>query len=248
MNKNNLILGRGLFTLIIIVSFGLIIMNEKGAEIFAPQIENKINTYLETNYNFLNIKKSSVKTNHNLFSMKITSKENPHLYFLVNYHKRKIQDTYQKDYKEGYTLLNYLKEKQEKEIEERTKEKVKVEPISSFDQYSASVQKKLLKEENLLSLKYYRIEKEFLLKDFTEENILKEMTQFIQKMTDNQITPNSYTITITNQNDIMNSIEIKNLKEEFLTSNEKENIIRDIINHENSELLKTNKITVKYNN
>ena len=57
------------------------------------------------------------------------------------------------------------------------------------------------------------------------------------------MTPKSYTITITNKNDITESIEIKNITKEV-----SKEIINDIINDEKSDLLKENKITYKYLN
>ena len=175
MNKNNLLFARGLFTLIVIVTFGLIIMNEKGAELFSSQIENKMNQYLDSNYSSLDFVKSKIKIDKTLFSMKISSKDNKHLYFTVSYQNKNIKDTYEKDYKEGTTLFNYLKEKQQTEIKEKTKEIVKVEPVTTLDQYSESVQKQIKKEDNLLSLGYYYIEKYHCIKVVNQETMMKSV-------------------------------------------------------------------------
>lgn len=50
MSKNSLIYGRAIFTLIVIVAFGLIIVNEKGGKIFLPKATNKINNYINEKY------------------------------------------------------------------------------------------------------------------------------------------------------------------------------------------------------
>ena len=244
MNKNNLLIARGLFTLIVIVTFGLIIMNEKGAELFSSQIENKINQYLDSNYSSLDFVKSNIRIDKTLFSMKISSKENKHLYFTVSYQNKNIKDTYEKDYKEGTTLFNYLKEKQQTEIKEKTKEIVKVEPVTTLDQYSESVQKQIIKEDNLLSLRYYYIEKE-IKTEWKEESITQEITDFINTMINNIITPKYYNIVITDKEDITKSIKINHLTEDFINNNNKNDIIRDIMNNDNSNLLKENKITYK---
>ena len=62
------------------------------------------------------------------------------------------------------------------------------------------------------------------------------------------ITPKNYTLTITNQKEITNSIEIANITTEFINNPHKEEIIRDIINDKKSLLLKESKITYKYKN
>ena len=52
MNKQNkLLLGRSIFLLIIIVAFGLIIVNEKSNELLVPKIDKKVKDYINENYN-----------------------------------------------------------------------------------------------------------------------------------------------------------------------------------------------------
>ena len=74
-----------------------------------------------------------------------------------------------------------------------------------------------------------------------KETITNKINNFLDNFTN--ITPKSYTITITNKNDITESIEIKNI-----TKKVNKDIISDIINDEKSDLLKDNKITYKYLN
>ena len=77
-NKNSLLIGRGIFVIIIIVSFGLIIMNEKGGDLFKVKVEKKFETYLNDNYEDLlnTIKKDKVNYKNNTFTQKIVSKKN----------------------------------------------------------------------------------------------------------------------------------------------------------------------------
>ena len=172
MNQKKLLFGRAIFTLIIIVAFGLIIMNEKGNLLFSKKAENKINDYLKDNYNSLNnIKKSDVLYENNMFKMKILSKENEHHYFYIIYQNKTIKDTYKEDYIEGKNLLNYLKEKLEKEINDNCI----ITPTATLDNYSESVQERLIKEEDLLSLKFYTITKEIKVEEFNEEIITNKI-------------------------------------------------------------------------
>jgi hypothetical protein len=163
----------------------------------------------------------------------------------MNYHNKKITDTYQEDYVEGKSLFNYLNKKLEKEVKEKTNETVTIKETTTLDEYSSTVREKLLAEENLLELKYYYIKKEITVDSFEEETISKEIESFIKKLNQNKITPKYYKITITDKNDLTKSVEINNITEEI--DNYKE-ITSDILNDNNSELLKEYKITYKYLN
>ena len=166
-SKNSLLIGRGIFIVIITVVLGLIIINEKGGEIFKSKIDTKIIEYLETNYQELLEKTNYEETTYKnkIFSKKIVSKENKNHYFYIQYKNKKITDTYKKDYEEGTTLLNYLNRKLEKEIKKKTNVECKVNPINKLNGYSDKVQEKLLKEDHLLELKYYYISKDIIISE-----------------------------------------------------------------------------------
>lgn len=248
--KNNLVLGRAIFTILIIVAFGTIIMTEKGGEIFSPKIKEKLEKYIDENYSSINsnITKSNVSYNNKEFNMIIHSKQNKNLSFHITYSKGKITDTYKKDYQEGNSLLTYLKEKLQKEVQEKTSEKCSIKPITTLDQYSEKVKEKIIKEEDLLSLKFYYIEKEITINDWTVENITNEITSLIEKMNQNNITPKYYKITIVDNKDITKAIEINHITEDFINLDKKEIIINDILQDNNSDNIKNNKITYKYLN
>lgn len=161
MNKNSLIIGRAIFTLFIIIAFGLIIVNEKGGKIFLPKATNKINTYIDENYNQIKeeIAIENIDYKNRTFTAKIISKQNKNLFFYITYKNKKIQDTYQKDYIEGKSILTYLNKKIEKEINDKTNIEYKVHEISTLDKYTDNVKEQIIKEENLLSLRYYYLEK-----------------------------------------------------------------------------------------
>ena len=93
----------------------------------------------------------------------------------------------QKDYIEGESLLAYLKEQAEKEIQKKTKIDCKIYPVRKLNEYSKQVQEKLIKEDNLLELKYYYLEKELLIKDWSSKEITKEITELIETTQENTI-------------------------------------------------------------
>ena len=78
MNKQrNLLYGQALFAILIIVAFGLIIINEKKTIILLPKIQKKIDIYIDEKYNNINnINKSKIRWKDNKYILKVTSKEN----------------------------------------------------------------------------------------------------------------------------------------------------------------------------
>ena len=136
----------------------------------------------------------------------------------------------------------------EQDIRKKTSTSVKVSIISTLDKYTSLVQDKIITEDNLLELKFYNIEKDLTIKDWTSKEILTSISELVTKCQNNNITPKSYTFTITNSKDITQSIQISNITEEFINSKDNEQIINDILEDNNSKLVKNNKIKYKYLN
>lgn len=242
MNKQKkLLIQRGIFVFIVFVALGVIVVTEKFGNIMIPKITKKMNAYIEENYKNLNLKTNDVTYKNTTYTMKLESKENKNHYFYINYYNKKITDTYKKDYIEGKSLLTYIKKKLKKEINNLTNTNSDIEITSTLDKYTDIVKERIIKEDNLLELKFFIIKKELIINEWNEENISNTINKYLEKF--NNITPKSYTITITNKNDLTESIEIKNI-----TNKVNKDIISDIINNEKSDLLKTNKITYKYLN
>lgn len=242
MNKQKkLTLQRGIFVFIVFIALGVIVVTEKFGNIMIPKVTKKLNTYIEENYKDLNLNTNEVTYKNTTYTMKVESKENKHHYFYINYYNKKITDTYKKDYIEGKNLLNYIKKKLKKDINTKTNINCDVEITSTLDKYTNIVREKIIKEDNLLELKFYIIKKELIIDKWDEETITNKINNFLSNFTD--ITPKSYTITVTNKDDITESIEIKNITKEV-----SKEIINDIIKDEKSDLLKENKITYKYLN
>lgn len=249
-SKSSLIIGRGIFTILVIVALGLIIVNEKGGELFKTKADEKIMSYLQSNYNDLIKSTNQEETTYkdSIFTKKVISKSNKNLYFYIKYHNKEITDTFKTDYEEGTTLLDYLNTKLEKEIKKETNIDCNVYSLNKLNKYSEKVQERIIKEDNLLQLRYFYISKEIQISNWNKEDITKEITSFIKAINDKGITPKYYEIIITNEEDITTSIKITNITENFLEINNKEQIIEDILNNKDTKLLKENKITFEYEN
>ena len=242
MNKQKkLVLERSIFIVIVFVCLGIIVITEKFGNIMIPKATKKINTYIEERYKDLNLKTNEVTFKNTTYTMKVESKENKNHYFYINYYNRKITDTYKKDYVEGKNLLTHIKKVLKKEISNKTNTNCDIEITSALDEYTDIVKERIIKEDNLLELKFFIIKKELIIDKWDEETITNKINNFLDKF--DNITPKSYTIIITNEEDITESIEIKNI-----TNKVNKEIISDIINNKKSDLLKENKITYKYLN
>ena len=180
--------------------------------------------------------------------MKVSSKDNNNRFFYIYYTKAGITDSYQEDYLEGKSFLSNLKKDLEKSIKSIVNTKVTVEIPTTLDQYTDAVRERILNEDNLLELKFYIIKEELFIKEWDPTEIEKQIELCINKYNNSNITPKSFTIIINNDNEITESIEINNLTTDFINNPSKIEIINDILNDNNSILLKTNKITYVYKN
>ena len=248
-SKNSLIIGRGIFLIFIILAFGLIILNEKGNIFLEKKASKEIDAYYEENYEDIkdSLEKEALGFKNKTYQSKIISKKNKNLYFTIQYKNKKVVDTYKQDYEEGKSLLDYLDKKLEKEIEKKTKIKCKVYPVTTLDHYSEKVQERILKEEDLLQLKYYVIETDIEVKDWSGKSVLKTITNVIEELNRQNITPKYYDFVLAEEEDITNSIIIHNIPDDFLEK-DAEQILDDAINNPESDLIKENKIVVEYQN
>lgn len=248
--QKKLTLGMAIFTFIIFVSFGVIILNEKSAPYFAPKIEKKLIDYLKTEYkdeyNDFDIGTTIYsKTKYNL---KVTAKKNKNLYFNIFYDNKKITDTYEKDYKQGKTLLNSITKKIEDELKNKYNQDFNIIMSKSLDEYSKQIQNNLILKNDLMSLKIYTLETTITSK-WNTNDIGSKIIKLNNNLKEENLTPKSYNITIINSKDATKSVKISNLTTEIIEdSTLLSSIISDIIKNENSKLLKQNNITYKYFN
>ena len=111
---------------------------------------------------------------------------------------------------------------------------------------TSKIRKKVLIEEDIKSLEIYTLSSELIIEEWNTLSITTDITNFINKLEKEDIKPNSYILTITNSNNLNESIEITNITTDLIESNKLNLIIDDIINDINSKLLQQEKITYKY--
>ena len=244
MNKQRrLLYGQALFTILIMVSLTLIIINEKKNIILIPKIEKKIDSYIEENYNDLkNINKSKITIKNNKYIVKISSKNNKNLYFYITYSNNKITDTYKKDYLEGKTLLNKIEKNLEEDIFNKINIKSKVIIDNKLNNYTDQIKEKIIKED-IKEIKIYNIETSTNINKWNKNDITNNINTIINKIYSNNYNPKSISITITNNEDITESYKINNLNKDFINNKSNTQIINDIINNKETNLLKENNIS-----
>ena len=245
--QNKLTMQMAIFFLIVFVSFGTLVVKEKQNILFKPKIENSINEYISNNYNDLDLKKSEVKIENNKFIMKVMNKTNENLYFYITYYKKEITDTYQKDYIEGNSLIPYINKQIENKINNIYSVNAKVTITNTLDNYSSQIKEKLLKEDKLENLKIYNLELEISTL-WNNESITNKISDIMTTLEQKKITPKNYTIIVTNPTDITQSVKINNLTTKCLENNNLTIIINDIINNNNTDILKTYDISYEYLN
>lgn len=241
-----LTLSMALLFLITFVSFGTIIINEKKEDLFMPHIKNKLEDYLIKNYKEQSNLKTKISYNKDKFILKVISEENNNYYFNIYYKDKEITDSYKKDYIEGNTYFKYLENKLQKDIKKTLDINSKIDIATTLDSMTSKIRKKVLIEEDIKSLEIYTLSSELIIEEWNSLSITTDITNFINKLEKEDIKPNSYILTITNSNNLNESIEITNITTDLIENNKLNLIIDDIINNINSKLLQQEKITYKY--
>ena len=244
--QQKLTLKMALLFLVIFVFFGVIIVKEKFEILFLPKVEKIFDAYIDKNYSNMNLKNGKITYKYDTFTLKLSSSKNKHLYFYLNYSKKKIKSTYQKDYVKGTTLLNYISKNIEENIYKKTKEKVKVSLPKNFNTLTPNLKQTLLTSTNYSSLKIYNLEKEFMINTWQKENIVKSILTYNKTLQENNIIPKTYTIILTDETDYK-SLAISNLSTSQVNENTLPEVINAILNDDTS-FLKEKQITYRYLN
>ena len=240
-----LMLGMTLLFLITFVSLGTLVATEKLSPYFTNKMKEKFETYIEKEYkdekDEFKIEKITYKNQK--YQAKVSNKGNKNLYFTISYQNKKITDTYKKDYLKGKTLLNTIEKELEQKIKREMNKKVIINFPLTLDKYTTQVKENLIKND-LNNINLYNIE--FSINNNLEPNSITEKIQnIIQKLNSININPNEYKITINNKN---KTLTINNLTTQTLEKNNLLQIINDIINNNESDIIKTNNITYEYTN
>lgn len=245
--QKQLTISMTIFALFVFVSFGVIVVTEKSSVLLIPKMEEKLTTYLYEEYPELKDKVTieSTKYKNTVFTMKINSKENKNLSFTINYSNKKITDTYKEDYLKGKKFLKYINNNISQEINNKITTSAKTSITTTLDQFTTSITEKILKEENLTNIRIYNLETKININNWQPTYIANEIKNHIINNEKNNITPRTYTIILKEQNKIL---KISNLTYKTIEKPYYNQLISDIINNNNSDLIKQNNIKYNYTN
>lgn len=248
--QKKLTIKMAIFTFIIFVSFGIIILNEKSAPYYASRIHKKVLTYLNETYKeeIETFSIDDTKYKNTKYTTKVKSKKNKNLYFIVTYNSKKTTDTYKKDYLEGKTLINTLEKNLEKDLNNKYKKDFKITFYKTLNAHSDQVKEHIITKNTFKDLKVYTLETTINSK-WNTNAIGKSLIDLNTKLKEENITPKNYQITLTNTNNLTKSVKVNNITSEQIENITLLNdIISAIIKDENSDILKENNITYKYLN
>ncbi len=223
--KNRLTLYMGMLYLFVILSFGLIIINEKKP----LQIEKRLNSYVKENYKE-EFNTSKIKKKDKSYYIKLSNKKNKHLYFYVYYKDKKIISTYDNDYKEGKTLNNYMSKYQSKKLRNKN---YKIKYETKLNNYTKSVKEKIINGN--YDVPVYTIYVEETYTDLYTK--LNEINTYINTI---KLTPKNYNITLENKENIKESINIK-ISSDIMNSS----LDKVVLSINNNDKLTLNKLNVK---
>ncbi len=223
--KNRLTLYMGMLYLFVILSFGLIIINEKKP----LQIEKRLNSYVKENYKE-EFNTSKIKKKDKSYYIKLSNKKNKHLYFYVYYKDKKIISTYDNDYKEGKTLNNYMSKYQSKKLRNKN---YKIKYETKLNNYTKSVKEKIINGN--YDVPVYTIYVEETYTDLCTK--LNEINTYINTI---KLAPKDYNITLENKENIKESINIK-ISSDIMNSS----LDKVVLSINNNDKLTLNKLNVK---
>ena len=237
-----------IFIIILFTALSSIVISEKMLPLMSNKVDKKLINYYNTNLKDkinseeVNIEKTVYKDT--IFQKKITNKTNKNLFFTITYKNKKASDNYKENYYEGKEFIKYITNKIKKEINNKTNKKAEVSINKKYNEFNNKIKKRLLEEDNLLSLSIYTIKVD-LTSELNVDSIKKQIIKTNDNYEKNNIIPNNYNFNITDTKDITKSVIINNLKPEIIKSDDLTTIINDIMNNEKSTIIKKNNITFK---
>ena len=247
--QKQLTIGMALLFIFVISFYGIIVINLKSKDFLLPKVEKKINTYIEDTYkdtiNDIKIGKTKYNSSKNRYEVKITSKENKNLYFNIYYKNKKFISTYQKDYIEGNSLINFYQNKFLKKLSNsKVYTDTKISFTKSLDKYSSVVKDAIIKDDNVNLLSIYTVKSNVMISSFNKNDIINSINKYFYFIESNNLKPKYYSIVLIYKEDITKSLEIDNLTSDLIINNLDE-IISSIINKD-KEIINKYNINYKY--
>ena len=207
--KQKLTLSMGLLYLIVILCLGLIVINEKSKIYKMPAVEKKLKEYVKENYKE-EFDISKIKFDYEKYSLKVKNKKNNNLYFYVYYQDKKITSTYNKDYKEGKTLINYMNNYQNKKKTKNTFDKYNVKYNIKLNKINKSIKNELINGNYNLNIYTIQVEDNY-------SDLKNKLTEILKYTNSIKLNPKDYNITLYNSKEYKKNLNI-NVSSDIMNS------------------------------
>lgn len=225
------------------------VIHDKKLKFQTPKVNQLLNHYVEEHHPELleevNIKKAVYDKKTSTFTSRVENRKNKNLYFTIQYKNKKIKSTYQKDYVEGKSLLNYLKNKLEKQLPTTQDTKLEINFTKKLNQYNSYIYQALLSEEKIETLEIYEVKITTTIENFEKENLMNNINLWYMELS-KKIMPKYYHFEWVNQSHITEELKIKWLNSNLITHHLEE-IIAKVIQKDYSMKEKWN-IEFEYTN
>ena len=203
MGKTKLIIAQALLFAIVIIFFGLVIVEKKFSlkENDEEKAEEEITAYYEEKYQDLDLETGTLNyddTNESYY-IRYTDKENSNHYFTITYKENNITDDYEDSYVKGKTVLTKAEEELEAKYQEifQNTNYEKIEVIfNDLDSYNEEDREKILTGD--YSSNCYNVSFYIEIPTLDDVYLTNLITSFINISKENNLSASNYSITFNN--------------------------------------------------
>lgn len=231
-----------IFFLFTFVSFGIIILHEKGNIILYPKIEKELHHYFEKHYQTIQNEVIEGKLVYSFqeksYSLLYQNQKNHDLSFELIYHKnKKITSTYQKDYVEGNQFLKKTTMQIQKEIEKILQEnvsKVNIESTMTLDKMKSKTKKQLLKQPSK-KIAFYEVQFTTTLLNLSAHEMQEKLKKIDALLEENECNPLYYQGKFVLQSDGTRGLILRNITRDIIQKGELETILNQLYQEEKTK-------------
>ncbi len=242
--QNALMMQMAIFFIFVIVTFGMLVIYQKGNMLLYPKIKKELDTYFNEHYLSIlkEVDKSELLFNFDDKSYKYVyqNKQNEKLSFeLIYTKKKKIKSTYQQDYVEGKSFLNSLSKDFQKEIQKILKKEelspIKVENQMILSDLKKKEKEKLLSKKERTKVAFYQVEFSKTISSLNAKEMVDVLTRVDELLKKKSYHPLSYQVQFTLQSDGTKGFILKNVTRKTLLEGKLETIINQLYQNEKTK-------------
>lgn len=213
---NKLMIGQALLFGLIIIFFGIIIVNEKLPSLKVKNVTRDINNYYEEKYSTLNVRSGDLKYNEedNSYSITYYDRDYNDLNFTIKSINNKITDNYEENYVKGKKVIekceDLVLEKYNEVFKNTNYQNIKIS-FKDLNRYNDAEVIDIL-EGNIYNTGYYSVNYYVKVDSLDDAYLSNLINSFNSISTSNGLNTNNYSVTFDN-NGIIKLVEGGNFNE-----------------------------------